>query len=60
MANSKKLQKRSKNFRRTEPQLHMLCSMVLKQMSDFIFKSGAPEVIAYAKSGSITEIYAND
>lgn len=44
MANQKKLQKAAIKFRKENPRLHYVYSVLLSRMANFITKSGAAEV----------------
>ena len=59
MANQKKLQKAAIKFRRENPHLHGVCSVLLSRMTNFITKSGAAEVTVDLKDGEYYE-YANN
>ena len=59
MASQKKLQKAAIAFRKENPRLHYICSVLLSKMANFIRESGAPEVTVGIKNGRYYE-YAND
>ena len=59
MANQKKLQKAAIKFRKENPRLHYVCSVLLSRMANFITKSGAPEITVGLKGVEYYE-YANN
>ena len=59
MANQKKLQKAAIKFRKENPRLHHVCSVLLSRMANFITESGAAEVSVGLNGGGYYE-YAND
>ena len=59
MANQKKLQKAATKFRKENPKMHNLYSVLLSSMANYITKSGAAEVTVGLINGAFYA-YAND
>lgn len=59
MANSKKLIKAAIKFRKTEPELHALCSHAIDRIADFIRNSSATEVTAEVYGRRVEKVYEN-
>lgn len=55
MTNQKKLQQAVIKFRKQNPALHTICSVLLSAMARFITKSGAAEVTVGIKNGEYYE-----
>lgn len=51
MANQKKLQQAAIKFRKQNPALHAIYSVLLSAMARYITKTGAPEVTVGYKNG---------
>ena len=51
MANQNKLQKAAIKFRKENPRLYHVCSVLLLKMANFITESGAAEVTVGLKDG---------
>lgn len=61
MANVKKKHKKSAaKFRRTEPYLYSVCSAMISNMSEYIKRTGAPEVGAYIDYNGKIICYENN
>lgn len=59
MANKKKLQQAAIKFRKENPALHAICSILLSHMARLITKSGAAEVTVGYKNGEYYEATNN-
>lgn len=59
MANTKKLRANAQKFRKENPNIQAMCTVLIQRMADFIRKTGAPEVTVELKGGYYNE-YANN